>query len=601
MNIFDFLLKNSLLVPQANNGFIVPKEPAKDDFAKILQAMFEPKKESFEQKATPLHAVAKPFQTLRTKQPTKKLPYQKSSMSHNIPQPEEKPKTKNIQSEKLPNMYSSKKIKKERINRDIAPKPESHYGFFDKSEPLPKVDVTAKKQRKVNDALPQMTKEHFAKASTPATTKHETAPLHVVASTSQPLPDKPTKHVATKPHHHMQKSQTPYTTYTNNDRVRTKPTPTSVPHKDHEVHKAPQERVKKKAQEKKSVESYNELNNITFRENIAKAQKHSPSNPTVSSRDPIWPQNSKKEYISENSTSSEQKVVHNYLRIEENQLENKKAHNENFVKEITKNENIHQEHITRKELPGKEYVAMTNRDIVHSMEQKISQKPSLQTHIAMQSVAIAMDDTKKQQKILQNSAHNMVHPPKSAKIKNTNPSLAPKQPMYIKHTEIHVEVHDPKTLQPMHHKREEQPMEPTTLQNQMPNSMHQTPDGMQDFSNQESFSHHEASDAHSQTSQLKDSEPFEIPHPQRHTITLKLDQATINVNLQQNRLYMHFISQTPMQIHPDIEEFISEVMQESGYERYRVVLKDREKRMAIASKESQKTASIGNSSINVKV
>ena len=123
-------------------------------------------------------------------------------------------------------------------------------------------------------------------------------------------------------------------------------------------------------------------------------------------------------------------------------------------------------------------------------------------------------------------------------------------------------------------------------------------DNGSNFSSQDSS----AKDTGQKYSSLQENaESFEMPHSyQKQTLTLKFNEATVNVHLQQNRLYMQFVSQASMQLHPDMEEFISNVMQESGYEKYRVVLKDKEKRVTITSKE-QKRLFNGNSSINVKV
>ena len=120
--------------------------------------------------------------------------------------------------------------------------------------------------------------------------------------------------------------------------------------------------------------------------------------------------------------------------------------------------------------------------------------------------------------------------------------------------------------------------------------------------NQDSFKQSGSGDTFLQSheSDLIDvGEQFEIPR--RQTLTLKLPDTTVNINWHHNHLYMHFTSSMALPLHPNIEEFITNVMQEGGYERYKVVFKDKQKRVTITSQESEKTSSQENSSINVKV
>ena len=96
-------------------------------------------------------------------------------------------------------------------------------------------------------------------------------------------------------------------------------------------------------------------------------------------------------------------------------------------------------------------------------------------------------------------------------------------------------------------------------------------------------------------------EKFNIPQTHKRMISFKLDQTLINVNLQQHRLLLYFSSQASVQVHPEIEQFISEVMQDNGYDSYKVIVKDREKKVTFSSKEKYKNRSLISSTINVKV
>ena len=119
---------------------------------------------------------------------------------------------------------------------------------------------------------------------------------------------------------------------------------------------------------------------------------------------------------------------------------------------------------------------------------------------------------------------------------------------------------------------------------------------------QSTFEHFQSSHTslQAQSAREESSEQFTFSHPQRQTLTLKMNDTLINVTMHQKQISMHFISSAALHFHPDIEEFIANVMQEGGYEKYRVTLKDKQKKVTITSQEDVKSSARKNSSINVK-
>jgi len=92
----------------------------------------------------------------------------------------------------------------------------------------------------------------------------------------------------------------------------------------------------------------------------------------------------------------------------------------------------------------------------------------------------------------------------------------------------------------------------------------------------------------------------QMPEFQKRILTIRLDQTHININFNANQLSLTFFSPTAFHNDGSLGEFIDEVMQQSGFDKYKVTLKDRQKRIEILSKES-KTSSSPRSVIDVKV
>ncbi len=109
----------------------------------------------------------------------------------------------------------------------------------------------------------------------------------------------------------------------------------------------------------------------------------------------------------------------------------------------------------------------------------------------------------------------------------------------------------------------------------------------------------ELTDTHSEV--VSSSEEFEerLQHQRidHRVIRLQIEDTRINISYAHNRLNLTFISQQNLQMGQEIEQFVHEVMQESGFERYRVALKDREKDMKVESKRE----ALRRSGVDVKV
>ncbi len=85
------------------------------------------------------------------------------------------------------------------------------------------------------------------------------------------------------------------------------------------------------------------------------------------------------------------------------------------------------------------------------------------------------------------------------------------------------------------------------------------------------------------------------------TIQMRIDQTLININMTQKQVAMHFVSTQPMHIESDLGEVVDAIMKESGYERYKITLKDKERRVVLAQEERSSMHSDARSGVNVKV
>ncbi|BCD61858.1 hypothetical protein NitYY0826_C0721 [Nitratiruptor sp. YY08-26] len=88
---------------------------------------------------------------------------------------------------------------------------------------------------------------------------------------------------------------------------------------------------------------------------------------------------------------------------------------------------------------------------------------------------------------------------------------------------------------------------------------------------------------------------------QQRAVRIKIENTYINISMAQNCLNLHFVSQSPLQLQPDLQEYVESVMKDSGYEKYRVRIKDREKQTEFFSEDSSEQTKSANGSVNVKV
>ncbi len=105
--------------------------------------------------------------------------------------------------------------------------------------------------------------------------------------------------------------------------------------------------------------------------------------------------------------------------------------------------------------------------------------------------------------------------------------------------------------------------------------------------------------AHTEHTHPQEPEP-QIPEFQKRILSIRLDQTHININLTAKQLSLTFFSSATFHTDGNLGEFVEEVMQQSGFDKYKVTLKDRQKRIEILSKESR-TSSSSRSVIDVKV
>ena len=89
---------------------------------------------------------------------------------------------------------------------------------------------------------------------------------------------------------------------------------------------------------------------------------------------------------------------------------------------------------------------------------------------------------------------------------------------------------------------------------------------------------------------------------QHKFVSIKLENTRVNVSLLQRYVSIHFVSSTSLQLQPDLQEFVDDIMKQNGFDRYKVSFKDRNKKVNIASKDDGERDSVRtSSSINVKV
>ena len=102
---------------------------------------------------------------------------------------------------------------------------------------------------------------------------------------------------------------------------------------------------------------------------------------------------------------------------------------------------------------------------------------------------------------------------------------------------------------------------------------------------------------HTHTPQESEGQLLEF---QKRVLTIRLDHTQININFNANQLNLTFFSPAAFHNDGNLGEFIDEVMQQSGFDKYKVTLKDKQKRIEILSREKRRS-SHPRSVIDVKV
>ena len=88
---------------------------------------------------------------------------------------------------------------------------------------------------------------------------------------------------------------------------------------------------------------------------------------------------------------------------------------------------------------------------------------------------------------------------------------------------------------------------------------------------------------------------------QRQQFIINLDHARVKVQFINQAVHMHFYSSASMQIDAGVEQYVDKVMQMNGFDRYKVTLKDREKRKEIVSSPEVTIHKSASSIVDVKI
>ena len=95
-------------------------------------------------------------------------------------------------------------------------------------------------------------------------------------------------------------------------------------------------------------------------------------------------------------------------------------------------------------------------------------------------------------------------------------------------------------------------------------------------------------------------ELIDMGRSHNRVVRLQMEDTRINISYTHNRLNLTFVSPHTLMLGGEMEQFVHEVMQESGFERYRVQLKERNRTVTVESKKESGT-SIRRSGVDVKV
>ena len=109
--------------------------------------------------------------------------------------------------------------------------------------------------------------------------------------------------------------------------------------------------------------------------------------------------------------------------------------------------------------------------------------------------------------------------------------------------------------------------------------------------------------AHSETfaQHIIEEEQHKVGEFQKRMVHIRLEHTKIQINMIANQVNLTFSSAVPFYNDGTLEGFVDEVMRQSGFEHYKVRLKDKEKQLDISSANPAKSEDKGKSRVDVKV
>ncbi|WP_201335424.1 MULTISPECIES: hypothetical protein [unclassified Nitratiruptor] len=93
---------------------------------------------------------------------------------------------------------------------------------------------------------------------------------------------------------------------------------------------------------------------------------------------------------------------------------------------------------------------------------------------------------------------------------------------------------------------------------------------------------------------------FKESHKQQQFI-ITLDQTRIRISLHHQSVQMQFVSMTPLMMEDGLQHYIDKVMQQTGFDKYRITLKDKEKRRDFSNTTVLPSTRSESSLVNVKI
>lgn len=198
----------------------------------------------------------------------------------------------------------------------------------------------------------------------------------------------------------------------------------------------------------------------------------------------------------------------------------------------------------------------------------------------------------------QRRPHHARYIDKNVTLAKSHVGDAPRRHASLEQPQPLVVLHDAPKEVPLHDEGSVTQLQPKRIAETQEQPQNMAQQQAHSFDSGESFEAHQAeASAH-----VMDEHAFEqLRRHEVRTIQLRLDQTLINVTMHQRQLSLNFVSSHSMQLDGNIAEVVDAIMQESGYERYKVTLRDRVRRITIDSKGREAARSEARSGVNVKV